>query len=46
MGKITVFLLLLLVCAIAGGAGFLATWDIPAPISNVERVLPDDKFPR
>jgi hypothetical protein len=30
------------------GAGFvfLLQWDIPAPRSVIERVFPDDKFPR
>ncbi len=31
---------------IGGGAAFLATWDIPPPASKVERVLPDEQFPR
>ena len=31
---------------IVGGAVFLATWDIPAPVTTVEKVLPDDQFPR
>jgi len=39
-------ILVLVLAAIVGGAVFLATWDIPAPITNVERVLPDDRFPR
>jgi hypothetical protein len=37
---------LLVVVTLAGGAAFLATWDIPAPVKKVERVLPDDRFPR
>jgi hypothetical protein len=36
----------LVVITVAGGAVFLATWDIPAPVKKVERVLPDDRFPR
>jgi len=32
-------------CLVAGGV-FLMTWDIPAPSSRVEKVLPDDRFPR
>jgi hypothetical protein len=31
---------------IVGGAVFLATWDIPAPITKIEKVIPDDRFPR
>ncbi len=29
-----------------GGAVFLATWDIPAPTASVEKVIPNDRFPR
>lgn len=29
---------------IVGGAVFLATWDIPAPVSSVEKVVPDARF--
>jgi hypothetical protein len=36
------FILLLLV----GGGVFLAAWDIPAPSAKVEKVLPNDRFPR
>jgi len=40
-------LVVLLVCALAlGGAVFLATWDIPAPVAVVEKVIPNDRFPR
>ena len=38
--------LVLFLLILGGGAAFLATWDIPAPVSKVERVLPDDRFPR
>ncbi len=31
---------------VVGGGVFLATWDIPAPSERVEKVLPDDRFPR
>lgn len=43
LGRILILLLLLL---IAGGAVFLVTWDIPAPTSAVERVIPDERLPR
>ena len=46
MGKLTIFVFLLILVALGGGAAFLATWEIPAPISNVEQVLPDEQFPR
>jgi hypothetical protein len=34
------------VAIIVGGSAFLATWDIPARTSIIEKVLPDDRFPR
>ena len=46
MGKLTVFILILLLLGAGGGAAFLARWEIPAPLSNVEKVLPNDQFPR
>lgn len=38
--------LLLILVILVGGAVFLATWDIPAPTQQVEKVLPDERFPR
>jgi hypothetical protein len=46
MGKLTIALVLLLLLAAGGGTAFLATWEIPPPISNVDKVLPNDKFPK
>jgi hypothetical protein len=31
---------------IAAAAIFLLTWDIPAPVADVQKVIPDDRFPR
>ena len=28
-----------------GGVIFLVTWDIPAPTSQVETVIPDERLP-
>ena len=36
----------LFVVVLVGGAVFLATWDIPAPNQEIEKVIPDDRFPR
>lgn len=36
-----IFFLLLI-----GGGVFLLTWDIPAPTAPIERVIPNDRFPR
>lgn len=46
MSTINRVLLVLLVVMFLGGTVFLVTWDIPPPTSRVERVLPDDQFPR
>ncbi len=31
---------------IVGTAVFLVAWDIPPPVARVEKVVPDDRFPR
>ena len=37
----------LIAAVVVGGAvAFLMTWDIPAPTSQVEVVIPDDRFER
>ena len=46
MRKVSRVVLMLVIVIIAGTAVFLATWDIPPPVKKVERVLPDDRFPR
>jgi len=38
--------LALIVVVVIGAAAFLSTWDIPAPNQQVEKVIPDDRFPR
>ena len=43
VSRLIVFAVLAL---IVGGAIFLATWDIPAPIATIDKVIPDDRFPR
>lgn len=45
MGKIVLIGVGLLVVVIAGGVGFLAFRDIPAPTAHVEHVIPDARFP-
>ncbi len=44
MGFLMRLLLIVIVVALAGGAVFLATWDMPAPTSRVEKVIPADRF--
>ncbi len=41
-----VFLILILIVAFAGLLAFLASWDIPAPTTRIERVVPNDRLPR
>lgn len=45
MGNIAKIILIVIVVVLVGGGIFLATWDIPAPSSTVEKVLPNDRFP-
>ncbi len=37
---------LTVVIGLVAGIVFLMTWDIPAPTAPVEKILPDDRFPR
>jgi len=46
MKRMPVILFFFVLALIAGGVGVLATWDIPAPVNSVEKVLPDERFPR
>lgn len=46
MKKISVIIVVIVLLAIAGGGIFLATWNIPAPVADVEKAIPDDRFPR
>jgi hypothetical protein len=45
MKNLSKLVFILVIAIIVGGGLFLATWDIPAPVNNVERTLPDNKFP-
>ena len=46
MKKLSTLVFVLVVAIVVGGGVFLATWDIPAPVNNVERTISDDKFPK
>lgn len=37
-------ILIVVVLGAVGGAIFLATWDMPAPTSRVEKTIPADRF--
>lgn len=38
------FLVALVLLLLVGGTIFLATWDIPAPDGEIERIIPNDRF--
>jgi small neutral amino acid transporter SnatA (MarC family) len=44
MGKIILATLLVLLVVLVGGGVFLAFWDIPAPSTTVEKVIPHARF--
>jgi len=46
MTKITLVLVLVVMLAVTGGALFLAYWHFDVPRTEVEKVLPDARFPR
>jgi cell division septal protein FtsQ len=46
MKSVSRIVLLSLLAVLIGGGVFLATWDIPAPLATVEKVIPDDRFRR
>jgi len=46
MKNLSRLILLLVVVIVVGVAVFFATWDFPAPKVKIEKVLPDDRFPK
>jgi hypothetical protein len=46
MGRVTLVLVLVVMLVALGGAVFLATWHVNVPRTEVERVLPDARFPK
>ncbi len=46
MRKLSLVLIVIVLGVLVSGAVFLATWDIPPPSAPVEKVLPDERFPR
>jgi hypothetical protein len=46
MNRLALIAAAAVVVVLVGGAIFLATWDIPPPSAKVEKVLPNDRFPR
>lgn len=46
MRRFLLIILVLVVALVAGGAVFVATWDIPPPTKEIRKVVPNDRFPR
>jgi hypothetical protein len=44
--RLTIILACVVVLALVGGALYLAFGDFPAPTKPVEKILPNDRFPR
>jgi flagellar basal body-associated protein FliL len=44
MGKLILIALVVVFVILVGGGAFLAFYDVPAPSSQVEKVLPDARF--
>ena len=46
MGRFLLIIVALVVIILVGGTVFLMFWNIPAPTTHVEKVIPDARFPR
>ena len=46
MGKVTLVLVLVVMLVALGGCLFLAYWDFTVPRTQVEKVIPDARFPK
>jgi len=46
MGRVTLVLVLVVVLVALGSGVFLATWDFHVPRTQVEKVVPDARFPK
>ena len=46
MGKLVLIAIAAVILVLVGGGVYLAVWDIPAPKTPVEKVIPSDRFPR
>jgi hypothetical protein len=46
MSRVTRVIVILVAIVVVGGAAALAMWDIPAPSTKVEKVIPDARFQR
>lgn len=46
MNRFTSILIVLILLVLGGGLALLATWDLPVPSRQVEKVIPNERFPR
>jgi hypothetical protein len=46
MGKVSLILVMVVVLAVGAGCLFLAYWHFDVPRTQVEKVLPDARFPK
>jgi hypothetical protein len=46
MSKLSRIIALFVLVVLVAGAVFLATWQIPPPTAKVEKVIPNERFPR
>ncbi|MGY9000308.1 MAG: hypothetical protein ACKVIK_10345 [Rhodospirillales bacterium] len=44
MKSFPLFIALLVLALVAGAAIFLSTWDIPAPVVEIEEIIPNSRF--
>ena len=44
MGSAIKIVFFIIIASIIGISIFIANWDIPAPISNIEKVIPNARF--
>jgi len=46
MKKLASIIIVAALLVLVGGGLFLATWEIPVPATEIERTIPNDRFPR
>jgi hypothetical protein len=46
MSRLVLIAVAAVVVILVAGGVYLAVWDIPAPRTQVEKVIPSDRFPR
>jgi hypothetical protein len=46
MGKITIALVIVVALLLVGGVAFLAFWNPTPPSAPIEKVIPNERFPK